>query len=117
MQDLSKVVSLHLQKIDTQKQSVEALGELLPSLTQLRFDQSILHSFRDLGTSLVGLHVLWLEFCCIKDLDGIGALMGLRELHLKGNAVSDMSPLSMHEELALLGQSECVYRMTTIPFV
>ncbi|EQC40562.1 hypothetical protein SDRG_02450 [Saprolegnia diclina VS20] len=99
--DLTKVTFLQL-SIDTGKQSVEALGELLPSLLQLRLHESKLHSFRDLGTSLHSLQVLWLERCGVTDLDGIGALTGLRELYLNGNCISDISPLSMHDELSVV---------------
>ncbi|CAK4717507.1 unnamed protein product [Aphanomyces euteiches] len=88
--------------VDTRKQSIEALGELLPSLTQLNLHQSVLRSFRDLGTSLHGLQVLYLMRSGIKDLDGIGALTGLRELYLQFNEISDVSSLSMHEELQIL---------------
>ncbi|KDO30240.1 hypothetical protein SPRG_19795 [Saprolegnia parasitica CBS 223.65] len=99
--DLTRVTFLQL-SIDTGKQSVEALGELLPSLLQLRLHESKLHSFRDLGTSLHSLQVLWLERCGVTDLDGIGALTGLRELYLQGNCISDISPLSMHDELSVV---------------
>ncbi|OQR95248.1 hypothetical protein ACHHYP_00212 [Achlya hypogyna] len=100
-QDLTKVTFLQL-TVDTAKQSVEALGELLPSLLQLRLHESHLHSFRDLGTSLHSLQVLWLQSCGVTDLDGIGALTGLRELYLQHNAIADISPLSMHDELAVV---------------
>ncbi|KAF0729084.1 hypothetical protein Ae201684P_003432 [Aphanomyces euteiches] len=100
-QDLNRVTSLQL-TVDTRKQSIEALGELLPSLTQLNLHQSVLRSFRDLGTSLHGLQVLYLMRSGIKDLDGIGALTGLRELYLQFNEISDVSSLSMHEELQIL---------------
>ncbi|KAF0745900.1 hypothetical protein AaE_008345 [Aphanomyces astaci] len=100
--DLNRVTYLQL-TVDTHKQSVEALGELLPSLTQLRLHQSVLHSFRDLGTSLHGLQILWLMSSGVKDLDGIGALTGLRELYLQFNDIMDVSPLSLHDELHILG--------------
>ncbi|ETW04581.1 hypothetical protein H310_03794 [Aphanomyces invadans] len=101
-QDLSRVTYLQL-TVDTHKQSVEALGVLLPSLTQLRLHESVLHSFRDLGTSLHSLQVLWLMRSGVKDLDGIGALTGLRELYLQFNEISDVSPLSMHDALHVVG--------------
>ncbi|RHY34548.1 hypothetical protein DYB32_000854 [Aphanomyces invadans] len=102
-QDLSRVTYLQL-TVDTHKQSVEALGVLLPSLTQLRLHESVLHSFRDLGTSLHSLQVLWLMRSGVKDLDGIGALTGLRELYLQFNEISDVSPLSMHDALHVVGE-------------
>lgn len=101
--DLSSVKYLQL-SIDSGKQSVEAIGELLPSLQQLRLQNSVLHSFRDLGTSLHSLQILWIMRSGIKDLDGIGALTGLQELYLQYNDISDISPLTLHEELQVLGK-------------
>ncbi|KUF97523.1 Ankyrin-1 [Phytophthora nicotianae] len=63
---------------------------------------SNLSSFRDLGTSLRSLRILWAMHCQISDLDGIGALMNLQELYLQHNNVSDISPLTMHEELRVI---------------
>ncbi|KAG3069676.1 hypothetical protein PI124_g21472 [Phytophthora idaei] len=100
-QDLERVTSLQI-SIDSTKQSVEVIGELLPSLQQLRLQQSNLSSFRDLGTSLRSLGSLWAVHCQISDLDGIGALLNLQELYLQHNNVSDISPLTMHEELRVI---------------
>ncbi|ETP36502.1 hypothetical protein F442_15595 [Phytophthora nicotianae P10297] len=100
-QDLERVTSLQI-SVDSTKQSVEVIGELLPSLRQLRLQQSNLSSFRDLGTSLRSLRILWAMHCQISDLDGIGALMNLQELYLQRNNVSDISPLTMHEELRVI---------------
>ncbi|KAE8893838.1 hypothetical protein PF005_g17467 [Phytophthora fragariae] len=100
-QDLKRVTSLQI-SVDSSKQSVEVIGELLPSLQQLRLQPSSLSSFRDLGTSLRSLRILWAMHCQISDLDGIGALLNLQELYLQHNNVSDMSPLAMHEELRII---------------
>ncbi|KAG7381765.1 Leucine-rich repeat-containing protein 56 [Phytophthora boehmeriae] len=100
-QDLGRVTTLQI-SVDSSKQSVEVIGELLPSLQQLRLQQSSLSSFRDLGTSLRSLRVLWAMHCNIADLDGIGALTNLQELYLQHNNVSDISPLTMHEELRII---------------
>jgi Leucine-rich repeat (LRR) protein len=97
------VTSLQI-SVDPTKQSVETIGELLPTLQQLRLQQSSLNSFRDLGTSLVSLRVLWAMHCQISDLDGIGALVNLQELYLQHNNVSDISPLTMHEEIRVVGK-------------
>ncbi|RLN88573.1 hypothetical protein BBJ28_00001188 [Nothophytophthora sp. Chile5] len=99
--DLERVTSLQL-SVDSTKQSVEVIGELLPALQQLRLQQSTLCSFRDLGTSLGSLRILWAMNCGIADLDGIGALVSLQELHLQHNRVSDISPLTMHDELRVV---------------
>ncbi|POM57514.1 Hypothetical protein PHPALM_37961, partial [Phytophthora palmivora] len=63
---------------------------------------SSLNSFRDLGTSLRSLHILWAMHCKISDLDGIGALVKLQELYLQHNNVTDISPLTMHDELRVI---------------
>ncbi|RLN74739.1 hypothetical protein BBJ28_00017331 [Nothophytophthora sp. Chile5] len=99
--DLGRVTSLQL-SVDSTKQSVEVIGELLPALQQLRLQQSTLCSFRDLGTSLGSLRILWAVNCGITDLDGIGALVNLQELYLQHNRVSDISPLTMHDELRVV---------------
>lgn len=89
--------------VDSGKQSVEAIGELLPSLQQLKLQNSTLHSFRDLGTSLHSLQILWVMRSGITDLDGIGALTHLQELYLQYNDISDLSPLTLHEEIQVIG--------------
>ncbi|POM61866.1 hypothetical protein PHPALM_29056 [Phytophthora palmivora] len=63
---------------------------------------SSLNSFRDLGTSLRSLRILWAMHCKISDLDGIGALVKLQELYLQHNNVTDISPLTMHDELRVI---------------
>ncbi|GLD94386.1 hypothetical protein PINS_up002997 [Pythium insidiosum] len=107
-QDLSRVTTLQL-SVDASKQSLEVIGELLPSLQQLRLVNSSLGSFRDLGTSLHALLVLHVPRCGLRDLDGISALTGLQELYVPHNAISDISPLTMHEELRVVDlESNCI---------
>lgn len=101
-QELACVTYLQI-SVDSGKQSVEAIGELLPSLQQLKLTNSTLHSFRDLGTSLHSLQILWVVRSGISDLDGIGALTGLQELYLQYNDISDLSPLTLHEEIQVIG--------------
>ncbi|CAN0147396.1 unnamed protein product, partial [Discosporangium mesarthrocarpum] len=82
---------------------IEQLGQLLPSLTELHFLRgSTLSSFRDLGTSLGALCILWLGACGVSDLDGVGALSGLRELYLAFNYVDDLTAIAMHDCLEVL---------------
>lgn len=89
--------------VDVSKQSAEILGELLPSLQQMTLDDSVLYSFRDLGTSLHSLQILSVARSGITDLDGIGALTCLRELYAQHNRIADISPLCMHDELQIVG--------------
>ncbi|DAZ96013.1 TPA: hypothetical protein N0F65_008992 [Lagenidium giganteum] len=100
-QDLARVTSLQI-AVNSTQHSVEVIGELLPSLQQLRLHNSVLSSFRDLGTSLHSLQSLWAMRCSIRDLDGISALTGLQELYLQHNSITDISPLTMHEEIVVL---------------
>jgi len=88
--------------VDTSEQVVDNLGDLMPNLQQLKLNNSSLASFRDLGTSLQSLRILWLSRSGVTDLDGIGALCGLKELYLAFNDICDLTPLAMHDELQVL---------------
>ncbi len=85
--------------VDTSNQSVAQIGELCPNLVQLKLNDSVLQSIRDLGTAVRGLQVLWLARCGLKDVDGIGVLENLKELYLAFNNIDDIAPLSLHENL------------------
>lgn len=89
--------------IDTSKFSVEGVWDAAPNLHTLTLDGSRLLSFRDLGVCLRHLNTLSLESSCVEDLDGIGVLSGLRELHLAHNRISDVTPLACHGSLQILG--------------
>ncbi|KAJ0407466.1 hypothetical protein P43SY_005007 [Pythium insidiosum] len=107
-QDLARVTTIEL-SVDSSRQSVEVVGELLPALHHLRLAGSSLGSFRDLGTSLQALQVLHVPHCGLRDLDGISALTALRELYAPHNEISDISPLTMHEELSVVDlESNCI---------
>ena len=91
---------MHLElTVDTTDQSVARIGEFCPNLRQLKLNDSVLQSIRDLGTGVRHLQVLWLSRCGVSDLDGIGILDNLRELYLSFNNIADVAPLSMHEHL------------------
>lgn len=89
--------------IDSLETSVEGVWASVPSLHTLVLDGSRLLSFRDLGVGLRHLNTLSLEASDVEDLDGIGALSGLRQLRLAGNRVSDVTPLACHGNLQVLG--------------
>ena len=79
---------------------VDHLGVLMPSLTELRLKRgSTLSSFRDLGSSLARLRVLWLSACGVRHLDGVGALSGLEELYLAFNDIGDLTSIALHDHL------------------
>ncbi|XP_029992534.1 leucine-rich repeat-containing protein 56 [Sphaeramia orbicularis] len=100
-QELSQMTSLEL-CIDTQENTLGNFGNYLPNLVQLKMNNSIILSVRDLGTTLSHLQVLSVSQCCLQDLDGISTLSSLRELYAAYNSVSDLSQISMLENLQLL---------------
>lgn len=99
--DLETVTKLEL-TVDTTDQAINRLGELCPNLRQLKLNDSQLCSFRDLGTSLRGLRILWLSRSGITDLDGISVLEQLEELYVSFNDIDDLTPLSLHDTLTVL---------------
>ncbi|KAM9301753.1 leucine-rich repeat-containing protein 56 [Gastrophryne carolinensis] len=78
------------------------LGTCMPNLRQLKLNNSIILSVRDLGTSLSNLQVLWLARCGLTDLDGIASFFSLKELYLAYNDLTDLSQISMLEHLEIL---------------
>uniref|UniRef100_A0A8C9F2B7 Leucine rich repeat containing 56 n=1 Tax=Pavo cristatus TaxID=9049 RepID=A0A8C9F2B7_PAVCR len=59
-------------------------------------------NFKDLGTTLSHLHVLWMACCGLLDLDGISACSSLKELYIAYNKISDLCPLSFLDHLEVL---------------
>eukprot|EP00929_Paragymnodinium_shiwhaense_P119266 TRINITY_DN91150_c0_g1_i1.p1 TRINITY_DN91150_c0_g1~~TRINITY_DN91150_c0_g1_i1.p1 ORF type:complete len:622 (-),score=130.22 TRINITY_DN91150_c0_g1_i1:154-2019(-) len=100
-EDLGSVDHLEIQ-VDSVVHDIEALGEHLPNLQQLKLAESSVLYVRDLGTSLANLQVLWMSRCGLQDLSGVGALPVLREFYLPFNDVTDLSPLGDHEHLEVL---------------
>jgi len=95
--NLDEVSHLEIE-VDTGTQSIAHIGQMLPNLQTLKLTNSRVESFRDLGTRLRNLRILWVTRCGISELDGIVALSGLQELYIAFNDVSDLSPLSLHEQ-------------------
>ncbi|KAM3869987.1 leucine-rich repeat-containing protein 56 [Diretmus argenteus] len=100
-QDLSQVTSLEI-CVDTQENTLGNFGAYLPKLVQLKMNNSLIMSVRDLGTTLSHLQVLWMSRCYLQDLDGIPSFSSLKELYVAYNSVSDLSQVSMLENLQLL---------------
>ncbi|XP_077067465.1 leucine-rich repeat-containing protein 56 isoform X2 [Siphateles boraxobius] len=88
--------------VDTRQDTLDNFGIYLPKLTQLKMNNSLISSVRDLGTSLSHLQVLWLSRCGLTDLEGVLALASLKELYVAYNSISDLTPVSMLEYLELL---------------
>ena len=57
--------------VQVPRQSLDAIGAMLPALRQLTLDSSALASFRDLGTGLTALQSLSVAHCGLRDLDGV----------------------------------------------
>ncbi|XP_073327846.1 leucine-rich repeat-containing protein 56 [Pagrus major] len=103
--DLSRVTSVEI-CVDTQENTLGNFdflsGAYLPRLVQLRMNNSMIMSVRDLGTTLSHLQVLSMSCCSLQDLDGISTFFSLKELNVAYNNVSDLSQVGMLENLQLL---------------
>ncbi|XP_023697969.2 leucine-rich repeat-containing protein 56 [Paramormyrops kingsleyae] len=100
-EDLRGVIVLEM-SVDTRENTLGNFGIFLPSLVQLKMNNSLIMSIRDLGTSLSHLRVLCMARCGLIDLDGIPSFCSLKELYAAYNDISDLSQLSMLEHLELL---------------
>jgi len=102
-EDLEEVDFLEMQ-VDAVSgtQQVETIGQLLPNLENMRLNQSMICSIRDLGTSYGKLRVLSLRQSRLQDIGGIVAMHVLEELYISFNDVRDLSPLTTHDTLQVL---------------
>jgi Leucine-rich repeat (LRR) protein len=102
-EDLSQVEHLDLQVDATSGgQHVELIGQLMPSLQELRLNESSIPSVRDLGTGLANLRILFLCRSSLQDLGGISALSSLEELYVSFNDIKEIYHLVTHESLQVL---------------
>ncbi|XP_018411537.1 PREDICTED: leucine-rich repeat-containing protein 56 [Nanorana parkeri] len=105
--DLQEVTTLQM-CVDTRDHTLGNFGEgcflgtYMPNLRQLKLNNSVILSIRDLGTSLSNLQVLWLARCGLTDLDGIASFYSLKELYLAYNDLREISQVSMLENLEIL---------------
>lgn len=96
--DVSKIEYISF-SVDTKEQSLYDLADILPNLKHLVLDNSHISSVRDLGIGLRFITSLSLSSCNLRDLDGIGVLEGLQELCVSDNLLTDIAPLTLHENL------------------
>ncbi|KND02020.1 uncharacterized protein SPPG_02524 [Spizellomyces punctatus DAOM BR117] len=89
-------------KVDVRKTSLGTLGKLLPTLKQLKLNNSYIPTIRDIGSGFDNLAVLWMARCDLTDIDGIGYMTSLQEVYLAHNEISDLSSLSMLDNLQIL---------------
>ncbi|XP_068673337.1 leucine-rich repeat-containing protein 56-like [Montipora foliosa] len=101
MKNLEEVEYLEM-KVDTRDNSLGNFGMLVPNLVELKLNDSIIATIRDLGTSLSNLRTLWLSRSGLVDLDGISSVSSLKELYLSFNHIEDVSPVSMLDQLEIL---------------
>ncbi|NXF34356.1 LRC56 protein, partial [Nyctibius bracteatus] len=99
--DLQQVKALEMQ-VDTRENSLGKFGAYLPNLRELKLNNSLLVSVRDLGTTLSHLRVLWMACCGLSDLDGISSCHSLTELYIAYNNISDLSDLTWLDHLEVL---------------
>ncbi|KAM6393713.1 leucine-rich repeat-containing protein 56 isoform 2-T2 [Pluvialis apricaria] len=98
--DLQRVKALEV-RVDTRENSLGNFGAYLPNLRELKLNNSLLVSVRDLGTTLSHLHVLWMAHCGLSDLDGISSCSSLKltwldhleVLDLEGNNIEDINQM------------------------
>ncbi|KAF7702251.1 leucine-rich repeat-containing protein 56 isoform X1 [Silurus meridionalis] len=100
-EDLQQVTSLEM-CVDTRQTILGNLGVHLPNLVQLKMNNSLILSVRDLGITLSHLQVLSLVRCGLTDLEGLPSLSLLKELYVAYNNVSDLSQVCMLEQLELV---------------
>ncbi|XP_075043913.1 leucine-rich repeat-containing protein 56 isoform X2 [Mixophyes fleayi] len=99
--DLQEVKTLQM-CVDTREHTLGNFGTYMPNLRQLKLNNSVILSLRDLGTSLSHLQVLWMARSGLTDLDGITSFYSLKELYLAYNDLRDLSQMSMLEYLEIL---------------
>ncbi|XP_065695923.1 leucine-rich repeat-containing protein 56 isoform X1 [Patagioenas fasciata] len=99
--DLQQVKILEMQ-VDTRENSLGNFGVYLPNLRELKLNNSLLVSVRDLGTTLSHLHIVWMACCGLSDLDGISSCGCLKELYIAYNNISDLSQLPWLDHLEVL---------------
>jgi len=88
-----------------QRISIHHILDHLPSLRQLKLDQSPIASIRELGLNVKHLTTISVSECGLSDLDGIGSLVSIKEMRLSFNNIQDLTPLALHETLEILDLS------------
>jgi Leucine-rich repeat (LRR) protein len=89
-------------RVDTSSHNLQVTGEILASLEYLKLNDSIIRSFRDIGTSFKNVRVLHIARCEIKEVQGIQAFEQLEELYISFNEIDDLFDISFLEHLQVL---------------
>ena len=99
--ELAMLTKLEL-RVDTQCHSLQVTGEILASLEYLKLNDSIIRSFRDIGTSFNNVRILHLARCELKETQGIQAFSQLEELYISYNDIDEMFDIGFLEHLRVL---------------
>lgn len=89
-------------RVDTSCHNLQVTGEILSSLEYLRMSDSIIKSFRDIGTSFRFVRVLHLARCELKEVQGIQAFINLEELYISHNMIEELFDIGFLENLTTL---------------
>ncbi|KAJ3224473.1 hypothetical protein HK099_008423 [Clydaea vesicula] len=101
-EDLDNVKNLKLKKIDCRYSSVSWLSLTIKNLRELQFKDGFIPNIREIGSGFKYLTTLKLIACELVELDGIGNISKLKEVHLPFNYIKELSPLAFLEDLEVL---------------
>lgn len=99
--DLALLPKIEL-RVDTRYHNLQITGEILPSLEYLKLNDSIIPTFRDIGTSFKNVRVLYLARCELKEVQGIQAFEQLEELYIGYNDIDELFDIGFLEHLTVL---------------
>ena len=88
-------------RVDTRFHNLQVTGEILSSLEHLKLNDSIIPTFRDIGTSFKNVRVLHLGRCELKEVQGIQAFEQLEELYISYE-IDELFDIGFIEHLAVL---------------
>jgi Leucine-rich repeat (LRR) protein len=74
----------------------------LSSLEYLKLNDSIISTFRDIGTSFKNVRVLHIGRCELKEVQGIQAFEQLEELYISYNEIDELFDIGFLEHLSVL---------------
>lgn len=105
-------------KFDANADSLQLVGDLFCNLTELKLNNSIVPSLRDLGTSLQNLKILWVNRVGLEDLSGISSLLNLTEFYANYNNVTSLLPLDFNDKIEILDlEGNDIEEMTNIDYL
>lgn len=99
--DLALLTKIEL-RVDTRFHNLQVTGEILSSLEFLKLNDSIIPTFRDIGTSFKNVRVLHIGRCELKEVQGIQAFEQLEELYISYNEIDELFDIGFIEHLTVL---------------